>query len=965
MKKRTWLPLTLVLAVVGLYAIGGFWWAPQLVDQAFREFVAQRLGKSPSLAEVRFNPFTLELEASGIAIAEPDGAPLVSAERLYLNGSIASLWRRAVVLDAVALEQPVVAAVLRADRSLNLLGLIPPADANTPRAVPEQPLPAVELAMLTIRGGEVSFLDQRRAQAPRAELRPINVTLRDFSTRPGSGNAYSITAASPLREQFRWQGTFTARPFAARGRLSLEALRASSVQQHAGELLPFDLPAGLIGLSARYELASEPGGLAARLLLDALDVQGLELRSRGAGSSEVRLAQLAVRDASIDLAGRAVNLGTVTLSGASIDAVLDDSGWNLARLAPARASETAPPAEQKRWQLTLPKFELKNSALSVTDRKPAAPVTLALSGIEIGAAGYSNAPDAVMKISAQATLGRGGTLAAQLEATPGRGAASGSIQLGSVDLLAFEPYVASLVRLDLRAGALDLDGQFAIAPSDQRPLVTFRGEAAIKGLATTDRERKRDFVKWRRLLIKGIDYRSAPARLTIATIDAEAPYVDLLIGADGVTNISQVLGKAPQVTPTVTSTVTPTVAPQRSAERTMLVEIRRVRIAAGSANFEDLSVRPNFGTGIQTLSGTITGLSSRSDSRAEVALEGAVDKYAPVKIAGQVNYLAAQSFTDLRASFRNLELTTLNPYSGKFAGYEIERGKLSVDFAYRIENRQLDAKHKILVSQLQLGKRVESKDATKLPIRLAIALLKDGDGNIDIDLPITGSLDDPQFRIGPIIWKMVINLFTKIIASPFKLLGSLFGGGDQMQFIDFSAGKATLDAAMLERLSAVRKALASRPQLQIDVPLGWNRELDVAALRAERWAAELEQFAPAAQRAAPARYLKALSARYAAVSGQKPGSLLDPLSAPDPATGAKPDKDTVIANSIERLEAELRGRIEIADSQLETLGRERAKAIQDALLSSGEIDPLRVFITSPIAAPAESGNVRLELSLKT
>ena len=968
-------------ALVATYAGAGFWIAPRLAGGAFRTFVAERLGLVPSLASLSFNPFKLSAVASGVGIAERAGAPLVKVARIEIDLALASLWRRGVVIDRLVIERPEISAVVRADGSLNLAALAPPeAPAGQVTTSRDLALPAVWLAEFTVSDGIASVEDQRRATPVHARFTPINVSLRDFSTTPDGGNRYRIAARSTSGEQLNWSGRFAFNPFAAQGDFELAGLSAESIQRYAGEFLPFELSRGQLHLQLSYDVALPASGLVATARVRALNAANLAVRARGEQTEDLQLSGLAIRDASIDVAARRIDLGRVALQRLVLNVVRDDGGINLSRLLlpsnDASASPAPPPpippAEPARpWTIAVPSMALTDSIVQFEDRGPGEAVKVALTEVTVTARGYDSAmPDRPVALSVDAALDRGGALRMRGSVAAKPMMASADIDLRRLDLLPFEPYLASLARLDVRSGSFGAQGRFRYEGAPAR--IEFDGDARIDGLHTADRERQRDLVKWRGLALRDVRYRSVPGVLSIATVVADAPYVDLVINPEGSTNIASVLeAGVERETPTGPEEPGRTApAAELPSKRPLAVDIGRVDIRSGSANFVDLSIRPNFGTGIQTLSGTITGLSSRPDSRAKVVLEGAVDKYAPVKIGGEVNYLAARSFTDLRANFRNMELTALNPYSGKFAGYRIERGKLSMDLSYRIVDRKLDAKHKILLTQLQLGERVESKDAVSLPLKLAIALLKDRDGNIDLDLPITGDLDDPKFRVGPIVWKMVVNLFTRIVTSPFALLGSLFGGGDEMKFVEFRAGEATLDATMLERLAVVRKALASRPQLQVELPIATNRELDRAALVEAAWLRERDALAPEAKRTDRGSWLKLLSARYATATGQKPAALLEPLAAADPATGAKPTRDELRERSIAALEAALRARVVVADSELRALGRARAAAVQDALLQSGEIDPLRVFVTAPVEAPAgEAGaaagapTVRLEIAL--
>jgi hypothetical protein len=309
-----------------------------------------------------------------------------------------------------------------------------------------------------------------------------------------------------------------------------------------------------------------------------------------------------------------------------------------------------------------------------------------------------------------------------------------------------------------------------------------------------------------------------------------------------------------------------------------------------------------------------------------------------------------------------MELTTFSPYSGKFAGYRIDKGKLTVDLNYLVENRKLDAKHRIVVDQLQLGEKVDSPDATKLPVRLAIALLKDRNGVIDLDLPVTGSLDDPRFRLGPIIWKVVVNLITKAVTAPFALLGALFGGGEEMQYIDFAPGLATLDEQNRTKVGQLAKALDARPGLSLDVPMVVRPAADRAALVERRWTAQVRAAAEKSlgRRAAEPGAVDAdvLAKLYREQVGSRPE-----IPKPAPAAEGAPPPDRE-AHEIAWLEAALKPRVTVVDADLETLARERAQIVQAGLLEGTGIDPSRVFVVQAAPLEGEAPTVRMQVSLR-
>ncbi|MDB6102842.1 MAG: hypothetical protein JWO52_2841, partial [Gammaproteobacteria bacterium] len=469
-----------------------------------------------------------------------------------------------------------------------------------------------------------------------------------------------------------------------------------------------------------------------------------------------------------------------------------------------------------------------------------------------------------------------------------------------------------------------------------------------------------------------------------------------------------------------------TPAPTPGNDGSMAIAIDAINIQDGSANYADLWIQPHFAVGIQTLNGSILGLSSDPHSRAKVELKGKVDRYAPVHIWGETNPLAATTYSDIKMNFKSVDLTSATPYSGHFAGYKIEKGKLSVDIEYKIENRQLTAAHKFVIDQLELGERVESPDAIKLPLKIAVALLKDRNGVIDLDLPVTGSLDDPKFSLGPLIWKAVVGLLVKAATAPFAMLGRLFGGGEQMNYIDFHPGSAVLEPSEHDKLSALVKALKEKEKLELDVPLTFSPDLDrpgLAAAHLNMRLLELHQDQAGGNKRGKAHASASGKPKSSATGAETGGAMLatssSPSAQPDTQADSKssasaimdepPPSDPALTDPAQRyhllvalyradlgkstplpdlakaieaagkkkdqqpdfnaanaeLEAALLQKRPVPDNELEILGKHRARAIQDVLLVGTDIDPSRVFVigSAPKGA-AQKDKVRVELALK-
>ncbi len=577
-------------------------------------------------------------------------------------------------------------------------------------------------------------------------------------------------------------------------------------------------------------------------------------------------------------------------------------------------------------------------------------VRLNVAPIAITVAGLSSEPGAKVNVTADLGLGGDPVLKTTGEMQLKPLTAALALDLNAFDLSILQPYVAEATNLSLRSGRLSVKGDVSAAAEEGAPpKVQFRGDVQVANMHTIAGPANEDLVKWRQLAFTGVDVSRNPDRLTIDRIVARQPYARVIIRQDRTLNVTAALERDPNRPNEPAAQAPPAASPP------MPVRIKSVAITGGSALFADYSIAPSFATGILDLEGTVTGLSSRADSRAKVKLAGKVDRYAPVDITGEVNLLAAAKYSDIAMNFRNMELTTFNPYSGKFAGYNISKGKLSTELRYHIENRRLDAQHHIVVDNLEFGAKTDSKDAAPIPIKLAVALLKDRQGVIDLQLPVGGSLDDPTFRLGPIIWKALLGLLTKIVTAPFAALGALFGGGEELQYVDFQPGSADLPAADVEQLNKLSQALVERPQLRLDVPVTLIADHDSKAIATANLDARVPQLTDVSDEAAVRKRLTQLEALYKASTKGAP----------------EYPENTKTANGIdwnartEWIQGRLLEGMRPDQPTLETLARQRAQAVQAAILANTGVAPERLFITTGrSAALTNDGRVRMELKLE-
>jgi uncharacterized protein involved in outer membrane biogenesis len=981
--RRPW-TWAIALAAVALYAALGFLLVPHLLASGVRDYFESHYHRKVELGAVAFNPFTLELTVERFAVPDADGAPLAGFDRLYVNLEFRSLLRAGPEFKAIALDAPRLHLVRRADGHVNILDLVPPA-APVPNAKAEAnaPPPRLWIHELAIRGGETSFVDQSGRTALNVTLKPIAFTLHEFSTR-SEGNAYALTARSLQDETFEWQGTFGLEPvIESQGTFKAGRLLARTIAEAGAGTLPVDLAQGEFSATGSYEIAEHGRELALKVRVAELACTDVALRAPGETDSWVQVPRLTVSGTTLDLGKASVDVEHVLIERPAVKAWRDSAGViNLTRLvrpapppAAAPAATPAPAAAGPSWTIRVLDIKVAAADISFEDRVPARAATFHVVPLDVAVGGFAMPAAGPLAVTASARINGDGKLAANGTMTLAPLTATLAVAGGDLALAALQPYLAATTAMTIKSGTAGVKGTVTAVAGNR---FAFRGDATVDGLRTIDNALEEDFINWRSVHIDGITAQSSPLGIKIREIVAREPYARVIIGSNGRTNLSLVLnpnGPAPTVTGGTVVAQKRTAGAKAAAvasppSAALPLEIGVVRITGGSTNFEDFSIKPNVKTGIYGLAGTVRGLSGRADARADVNIAGKIDQYAPVTITGKVNFFAAVAYTDIKVSFKNVDLGVLSPYSGKFAGYWIDKGKLSMDLNYLIENRKLTADHRIVVNQLQLGDRVDSPEATHLPVKLAIALLKDRNGVIELDLPVTGSLDDPHFRLAPIIWKIVVNLVEKAVTAPFALLGKLFGGGEEMSYLDFAPGSATLDAAGRGKVTALVKALDARPGLNVDLPQVAAPAVDGAALLEQKWHAELA--ARAARRlgaratapgavdqllAAPKDYRALLEDAYKNAFGHRAEIPPPPAAAP----GAPPPDPTAAA--ISGLEGQLRPRVSVAPAELDALAQARASAVQSALLDGTGIDPTRVFVIQSPPLPATAGPVRMQLAL--
>jgi hypothetical protein len=534
---------------------------------------------------------------------------------------------------------------------------------------------------------------------------------------------------------------------------------------------------------------------------------------------------------SLNLQERKILFEQVKLNGGQAKASLDEKGnVDWLKLIEKKVPSAQGEAQQKTtpqeppWQIAVSAIDIGEFAAQFTDRRFQSPTQLDLERLHLKLMGFHYPEKNPFQFEFQSSLRQGGEFLATGNILSLAPSLEASVKVSDLSLPALQSYFLSFPAITLASGKVSADGKLNYELKAGNNDLAYDGNANISQFHVKEVKTGETLLAWEKLHSDGIKFTLSPMRLDINEIRLAEPGAKLIIQEDGTINVKEVLKQG-------TDSSAAQEKPPKD-EKLPPIKVRRVLIEKGKLQFADLLLRPQFAALIHELKGVISGLSTDSKSLAGVKLDGRVDEYGVARIDGALNPFDPKASTEVKLVFRNVEMTSLTPYSARFAGYRIDSGKLSVDVQYKIKDSKLVGDHRIILDKLTLGEKVESPGAMNLPLDLALALLKDADGKIDIGLPVSGDLDNPQFSYGQVILKAIVNLFTKIITAPFAIIGRLMGvESANLDTVGFEPGSITLPPPEREKLKQLAEALKKRPNLRLDVQGCFNAKADGDAMK--------------------------------------------------------------------------------------------------------------------------------------
>ncbi len=929
------------------------------------------------------------------SVAEAAGAPLLDADRLRIGLRDVQPLRRHVALGEVALDGARLQIARAADGRLNLQRLgggaaAPAASASVSASQPAAAAPVspwqIEVDRLAVDGARIAWNDAAVQPAAALQLDTLRFAGEKIAWPVREPVPLSLTAT--LREQAAGAGpagqlTLEARASdrEASGTLALDALAFEALAPYVAQALQPRL-LGRASAKGRFAWSADAQAPKTELVFDELTLEAPKLvdgSGRGA-REEIALKQLALADLRVDLLARQVELGRAALSQPAVAVLRDGQGrWNLAQLLrEERAAPRAAPAPAEAtpaWSLRLKDLQIDGGRVRLADsfatgRAAESPLQLDASALRLrvqdlawpAARGTPAARVQLgMRLASGAAVGGAAASRGSIDFN-GRFApdplfAAGQLRIERFPLHAFAPYVADRLPLALLRAEAQWNGALDVRQSAAGWAVTASGDARLADVrvhtkADTGSGAGEELLSWQSFTLDGIRFALAPQatpQLEVREAALNDFFARLVVTEQGRLNLSSSAAAAEAPAAAASAAAAPA-APASAASASqatglpIAIAVGGVKLNNGRIDFSDRFIRPNYSANLTELNGTLGAFRSGSREMATLELRGRAAGTALLDVRGALNPTADPLALDIQAKATDLELAPLSPYAGKYAGYAIERGKLSMEVAYKIApDGTLEARNQVILNQLTFGDKVESPDATKLPVLLAVALLKDRNGVIDINLPISGSINDPQFSVFGIVLKVIGNLLVKALTAPFALLAG--SGGEDLSVVEFRPGTAVLADAGRSTLDKVAKALADRDALKMTVTGSADAQAEADALRQAVLEARL-----LAERRRELLRDGAAAAQADAVPGLDGETRQRVLRAVYRATDL-PDKPRNALRMVRdippaEMEALLKRHIAAGPDAMRELALQRGLAVRDALLAKG-LPGERLFLAAP------------------
>ncbi|GLU33213.1 DUF748 domain-containing protein [Trinickia caryophylli] len=924
-------------------------------------------------------------------------APLFAAQAVHVAAATLQPFKNIYHFDEIRLEQPSLHLARERSGELSVARAFAPAapaassaaPASVPASAPAVAAPPTDVSIkhLALDDGKVELEDRAPAEPVRLALDDLNVALDGFSTLADTPARYTVRTALAQGGTLAATGSVGVVGKRADAKITADALPLALAQPYLEGITAARLSAGTLGGTVVLDANWSQAPAAVRVGESELALKSVKIAGAGPTAPAIALGDGRLAIKQIDLAARTADIASIEATGLAVkgtrekDGRIDLAAWAApagAKPAPARESEARRSENERKrqsahqaaptraaaskdatapgWRYSIGQVRLKDGSADILDQVPARPAKFRFTSVQLEAGGLSNDMGHALPVKLSATLNGKGTLETAGNVVPDPLDASLTLRANRLDVAAFEPYFGDSLNAVVASALANAGGNLKLSMVKGAVKASFRGGAALVDVRLLDRITSAPLAGWRSLALNRVNarYDERGTDLDIGRVTFAQFFGSVLLSAQGKLNLDDVLARekgaeAPAVAEQHGKTTTAVVEHEEKppTSHPLRARVGEVVLQQGRVNYTDNFVKPNYTANLVDITGTIGAFGTETRTPAPVNVGANLAGNGPIAIRGTVDPLAPKPSLDLTASAHDIELTNLTPYSLKYAGYPITKGKLNVELHYKLDNDLLSANNHLFIDQLTFGEHVENDTATKLPVRLAISLLKNRRGQIDVNIPVSGSLSSPEFSLGSLIWSAVLHLIERAVTAPFSLLANAFGGSggvsgaEDLRYVAFSSGSAELTDSMRGKLDTIAKLLDEKPEVKLDLTGRADPAIDTPALRL----AYVDELVKREKLKTLVGHGESVDESTVTVDKSEYSDLL--AKAYKDADIKKPRNFIGLAKSLpdDDMRRMLAANAPVDEASLRRLAQQRADEVRQYLI--GKVDASRVFVVAP------------------
>lgn len=838
----------IVSGLVLLYLIIGFWVVAPLLKPRLEDQLSSRIGRKTTIDEIKINPLVLSVTIYGLNVHEIDGQPFSGFANFYANAQLSSIFKWALTIKEIRIREPFGVLKLLPQNKLNIDDIL--AKLSEPKTEPmeaDKGFPRAIIEKFQISDGKAAFENLSGKEPIREEISPISFTVENLSTLEGRVGEYRFAGVGPLGGKFEIDGQIKVNPVRVQGRAAITSTHVNHYWEHFKELFSFQVISGRTDMSGEYTLEIADGHINARLENGTFEIDDFKLAEKGKEDALIAFPAFSIKGIEADSQAREVKIESIETADGRIHSWLSPEGtfelqqiflqdiekWNKEKKA-----EDPEPAPTKPWQVALKKMAVKNWELAFEDRTLKNPAKLIVDNVDMVAKNLSNAKEQAATLGLSMRLNQTGGIEIEGTATMVPLQADLYVVTSEIALKSFQPYVDDAVHVQIHSGTTSSTGRIRYRGTDGRPQIRYEGDLSIDNVGIKDRVHTEDFITLTQLTTQGIGLELRPNRLKVAQMLIDRPSAQVTVDQAGVVNVVSAFTPVEQAasidkgTDNLLKRLVNFLLVQFKGPMPMSVD--RVELKTFVGDFVDASISPSYKTHLEITDAVVTGLSSDSSTKADFNFNGKIDGKARLEGSGQMNPMNALQYSKANVSLKDFALPPVSPYSGKFIGYRIDHGTLNMDLKYQVDKDTVDGNNIIVVDKLELGDPVDSPDALNLPIKLGVALLKDGAGRIKLQAPVKGNVKDPQFDFAKTIQSALTGTIEDAGNAPFATITEVDGfTGEALSRVAFAFGFSELQDREIQKLDALATFLKERKTLFLGVLGTADRQMDRTAIIGE------------------------------------------------------------------------------------------------------------------------------------